>query len=334
MPHWLTYYSLIFGRLIAAVIACICFYVAFFMYEDEEGNWQNRLEEVWIQIDDRARLIEARTFAVFNRVAALLVDITDWIFGKRLFSFRTVTASINLSLAFMLMALATVVLLLDSTMLLEAVPVFCVGLGLLVLVFLPAVFPTKWTLAISSAPIIVFALRIPRFRPYGNLTMDKFWEIMLLSIVYSLISDIFAITIIRSLFRVISWTTSTFRMIKAVSILFAVPIVIVAFPMLGILIVLMLPGNYDRTQILGAASLIGFALNVSTFVYCVGPVALLAAIVLHRMLWPTLGRGTYAALRYRLLSNKKFLLGLGCLLMSIALNLEKIAIKDFVKLLG
>jgi hypothetical protein len=318
MPHWLTYYSLIFGRLIAAVIACICFYVAFFMYEDEEGNWQNRLEEVWIQIDDRARLIEARTFAVFNRVAALLVDITDWIFGKRLFSFRTVTASINKSLAFLL----------------EAVPVFCVGLGLLVLVFLPAVFPTKWTLAISSAPIIVFALRIPRFRPYGNLTMDKFWEIMLLSIVYSLISDIFAITIIRSLFRVISWTTSTFRMIKAVSILFAVPIVIVAFPMLGILIVLMLPGNYDRTQILGAASLIGFALNVSTFVYCVGPVALLAAIVLHRMLWPTLGRGTYAALRYRLLSNKKFLLGLGCLLMSIALNLEKIAIKDFVKLLG
>jgi len=31
---------------LAGLMACVCFYLAFFLYEDEEGVWQNRIEKL------------------------------------------------------------------------------------------------------------------------------------------------------------------------------------------------------------------------------------------------------------------------------------------------
>ena len=40
----------------AAVLAgVLAYYVAFFIYEDEEGKWQSRIENVWVSIHDKAK---------------------------------------------------------------------------------------------------------------------------------------------------------------------------------------------------------------------------------------------------------------------------------------
>ncbi len=55
MPHTLNPLVLVIGRVLAGMVAAMAFYLAFFLYEDEEGKWQNRLENVWIAVDPPKR---------------------------------------------------------------------------------------------------------------------------------------------------------------------------------------------------------------------------------------------------------------------------------------
>ncbi len=40
------------SRIPAGIIAAVAFYFAFFLYEDEEGVWQNRIEQPWVQVHE------------------------------------------------------------------------------------------------------------------------------------------------------------------------------------------------------------------------------------------------------------------------------------------
>jgi hypothetical protein len=64
-------------RAVAAFVGAIAFYAAFFMYEDEEGRWQNKLEELWIAIDDRARTVMSRSAALVAKVAEIVTSAFD-----------------------------------------------------------------------------------------------------------------------------------------------------------------------------------------------------------------------------------------------------------------
>jgi hypothetical protein len=41
-------------RFLALSIGAVALYAAVFMYEDQEGRWQNRIEKLWVVIHDRA----------------------------------------------------------------------------------------------------------------------------------------------------------------------------------------------------------------------------------------------------------------------------------------
>src|SRR5664280_1339737 len=71
--------------------------MAFFMYEDEQGRWQNRLNEFWVRVDDRAKITGRTSTALWNKISELVVSFLNKTFGARLFSARSVIASVNLS---------------------------------------------------------------------------------------------------------------------------------------------------------------------------------------------------------------------------------------------
>jgi hypothetical protein len=112
----------IIARGVAFAVACFSFYLAFFLYEDEKGLMQNRLESLWISIYERAKATDSLSTALFNKIGATLRWTFSTVFGASLFSIEAFLASTNLSLAItagMITLLSNVVLrrqanLLDS----------------------------------------------------------------------------------------------------------------------------------------------------------------------------------------------------------------------------
>lgn len=86
-------------RVACFMVGCFAIYIAVFMYEAESGRLQNRIEELWVTISDRAILVGSRTVALFSAVAVADTRMLNRIYGKRLISFRMVGISTITSLS-------------------------------------------------------------------------------------------------------------------------------------------------------------------------------------------------------------------------------------------
>src|SRR5580658_3564218 len=77
------------SRLLAVCVGALAYYAAFFMYEDEEGEWQNRIEKLWVAINDKEKLAGGnQASAFFNKVAYVTTRGFNKVLGRRLFSFQ------------------------------------------------------------------------------------------------------------------------------------------------------------------------------------------------------------------------------------------------------
>ena len=71
-------------RLAAAFAALAAFYVAWFVYEDEERRLQNKIETWWLQFDDVRSKVVSRQAAFVVVVAQRANGILDRMFGQAL----------------------------------------------------------------------------------------------------------------------------------------------------------------------------------------------------------------------------------------------------------
>jgi hypothetical protein len=81
---WLFFHSLAMLSVFLAGVFCIL--TAIFLYPNEEGTMQRKLEDVWVRVDDYQRLALSRHAAFMTGVAQLETRIFDTFFGKKLFS--------------------------------------------------------------------------------------------------------------------------------------------------------------------------------------------------------------------------------------------------------
>ncbi|HEY6249638.1 MAG TPA: hypothetical protein VI685_06730, partial [Candidatus Angelobacter sp.] len=96
---------LLIARFAVICFSCLLVYIALFMYEDEKGRLQNRLEELWIRIDDRQRAAAARHIAFLKAVLGLLSRGFDSLFGTKIFSLRSIAVTFCFSQASLLLLL-------------------------------------------------------------------------------------------------------------------------------------------------------------------------------------------------------------------------------------
>ncbi|KAB2835781.1 MAG: hypothetical protein F9K48_03530 [Candidatus Brocadia sp.] len=89
----------IFFRFLLITASVFCFYIAFLLYEDEEGKLQNKLEEWWIKINDAKSTSLSRQTRFMRHVSGLVCSWIDRIFGKQLFSLQSAGSSLWYSLA-------------------------------------------------------------------------------------------------------------------------------------------------------------------------------------------------------------------------------------------
>jgi hypothetical protein len=105
--------AILVGRAAAFVVALWLLYIAAFMYENEEGRLQNRLESAWIRLDDLRQKALSRHLSVTLAVTRHFNQLLDHLFGKRLLSTRALVVSAALSIA-SLFALEPVIRSLES----------------------------------------------------------------------------------------------------------------------------------------------------------------------------------------------------------------------------
>jgi len=95
MPPFVANLLFVLLHLLGAVLVCACF----FLYEDEEGKIQNKVEEWWVTLSDRQKQSRSKIAAFMREVARLTGSGFDRLFGSGLFSLRVIPVSIYLSFA-------------------------------------------------------------------------------------------------------------------------------------------------------------------------------------------------------------------------------------------
>jgi hypothetical protein len=91
----------IFLRILSLTGGLLSLYAAAFLYEDEYGRIQSKLEEWWIRLSDKQSLAISRHAAFMREVARLETQLLDGLFGDRLLSLRAIGVSQCLSVASM-----------------------------------------------------------------------------------------------------------------------------------------------------------------------------------------------------------------------------------------
>jgi hypothetical protein len=86
-------------RLVAACAAIAAFYVAWFVYEDEERKLQNKIEAWWIQFDDFRSKMVSRQAAIVVVVAQRATGILDCMFGQAVLAKDSIAAAVCLNVS-------------------------------------------------------------------------------------------------------------------------------------------------------------------------------------------------------------------------------------------
>jgi hypothetical protein len=336
------------GRVLAFVVACVAFYLAFFLYEDEEGVLRNRIDDLWIAVHDRARVTDSLSTALFNRIAHGLSAASNVVFGEALLSLRMFAVSTNVSLGGAVLVLAVLGLAIlgptspqhfEGSLECLALSLMFIGLAALVVCF-----PRRWVAAIACLPfwcalclMVVFASAwsqsaAAELGRAGVILFQIAMESLLPALVLSLISDALVLAAIRKLFSNIATSLTLGRILRSIGLLVAILLVIVPLPLLAPALLGKLNHEPGDFVIVGAAWLA--ALNVVTALYCLIPVFALMVVLGHRVIWPALSRLIYPFTRFGILVNRKAMAGVGSLGLAIALDLEHVGLREILKLLS
>jgi hypothetical protein len=335
---------MVVGRIAAGLVGVFAFYLAFCLYEDEQGKWQNRLDELWVSIDDRSKVTDRTSTAIFNKVGQVLITALNRLFGARLVSFEAVAVSIDLSLGFLcLTALVVPKFFLGPQARITRFMLvfFLAGTAIMfALAFLPPYFQKKWATFVSFLPLIAASgwyfdgLYLHRVS-WGAVGIN-----ILIPIGMSVISDLVAVYSIRRSFRSMAEAPSISCVVSTIGYLLIIVVIVFVLPLwvdfwgIGLLFH---SGFHHSHQllfsILGDASMI-VAFNISTALLCLAPLVVLVVVLGHKLIWPTLARIVYPVARHKLVTNRKALCWIGGICLMIAFNLEYVGLKEILKRIG
>jgi hypothetical protein len=270
-----------FIRVLGVVLIC----AGVFLYEDEEGNFQNKVEEWWIKLSDKQKASRSKVVAFMQEVARLTGSGFDRLFGQRLFSLRVVPVSIYFSFAsFFLFILLTFRYIKNPGEATRQGAFFMLAF-FLSLALVPAFFNNKWVLrlwwtvipgallSISGFIAFVFKTRGIRF------TFEGIGLVMLL-FVSSLLFDLIYIAVTRYTLRRIS----RIDRIPEIALMFIGNLLVLIVLLLGPIYIGLALAKYSPH----VGAVVFFSLPLNAIDILVGSAALLVALLLllHRLFWP------------------------------------------------
>src|ERR1035441_9118325 len=307
-------------RLVAIPVGLAAYYAAFFMYDDEEGKWQSRIETLWVAVNDREKLTGSRTSALFNKVAGITTGGFNRILGSRLFSFQSVGVSTGFALAALFLGVALIMfaILFRLARLRVSAPenfsgaasligYLCLAVGFicLLLAVLPSLLPSRWTVALSLSPFLLITFgtiqTIRLHRPVGSALA------LYVALVASFLSDVFLLVLVRYVVRRISEETSGFRLAVAVLIQVGVITLLVVAPFQAAGSLMVKFGQRPELRALLALGIFNAFTGIASSVFLLA----LLVVLLHKAMWPVLGRLLHSMARHQVLRNHWVLASIG-----------------------
>jgi hypothetical protein len=336
--HEFLHILLIVGRIAVVGVGCLAFYVAFFLYPDQEGRLQNRIEDVWVSVNDRAKVTGRLSIALFNRVAAIVERLFNRIFGARRFSYRLVSLSMNLSLAIPMAWLvhlyAHVISELSGMDILRFIvlplsPTVCAAIAIWC--------PRRWIVILTSIPvwIALCAEVLTKLDQVDTDAMPAYLLTMGSAVLLSIGSDICAVLLIRWSLSRLAEERSLLAIVQRIVVVAVLMFVIALLPWCLLLAWYGYPPLHSyRIIIYEDFTALIAGMNLATAIYCLVPVTLSLTVLGHRLLWPILNRLIFPIARFELIKNRKAMAGIGSLAILAGLGLKKVTLEDILKLFG
>lgn len=297
-----------FSRVAAVLAGLVAYYMAGLMYEDEEGRWQNRIEALWVAIDDRQRIVGSKTQALFDRVAEVVVSIYDRLFGPKILSWQFLGVSSSYSFAALLFGGTMIYshyLHIDLAYNIGII----VGIFSLICAIIPSLVPYRPAIVLSLLPLTINLSSVIITYLFTHRFMGLNWELTIVGVVSSAI----VLFLIRYTIRRVSERATPFRIATAIMMQLLTMGLLVYGP------VLVYGADVRKPYATVPLMLDIIAVNLFTAVGASLFLLVLFAVLIHRVVWPILARLVYPLARYQLFRNKAKMASLGtaCLIFAL-----------------
>ncbi len=317
------------ARAAAFAVGALAFYCAFFMYEDERGRLVNRVEQLWMAINDNKKRTGRTTPAVLNKVAVIVKRVLDRLLGRKLFSLQLIGVSLCYALSALFLGAAALFEWLHFRLVhigsippnlppnvLQLLSLAAKGLGVVGAVFmifavLPAIKRSGTTIVLSLVPPLLVLAGSVKLVILGRSTPAAG---LIIGLMLSLASDVVLLALVRATIRRLA--TESRLSVLMLSIIGQVAA-------LGILIVLPFEASGFLLVRYGSSSALqGFAtlaiFNLFTAIASSMFLLVLIFVLAHRALWPLMDRVVYPVAARRMLADPKIMAALGTTCMGVA----------------
>ena len=309
-----------FSRVIAAGAGCVFLYAAFFLYEDERGRLQNRLEELWISIDDEAQKAKNRSRAFLQEIVRIVSGTFDKIFGPKILSVRAVVVSLCYSISSYAIACSVSTARYNwVNWIAPPITVTNLRVAVFMAIFygLLGSFPMLakkgqrlWLVTACISICAPFVLSVASSSPLAESPVVP--EIkLLIAAGLAVASDFIFLAADRKLLR---WSLSAQTLLGSLAIVLGNIILGLSF----IAPQFTYPGNTVGYWMwtLWEVVTVACSANLVAVIIAFLIVMSMMILILHRLFWPLAARPVYAISHYRLVRNSKLLgmIGITCLL--------------------
>ena len=306
------------------LLGYLLLYCAVFLYENAEGKIQNRIEQWWVHLDDARIVARSRANAFLQGVARLTVRGFDRVLGERLVSFRFLGVSFCLSVASVLSFAFFGALHAHRP---SGGPLFR-SACFVAFALLPGIAPNRWVVRLWGLCLIVGVL-LPTsgflffiYLTRGAAFVGRGLGYVALAFGVSFACDVSYVALTRWALRRISVGQRGYE----IALMMGSNLLFLCGLFLGPIRLGVWMLRYWREG--GAAIGLSFCLNAIDFFAGSAALVLGLALLAHRLLWPVFERPLYALQRYRVISNKRLLWGLGLALAFLPTRMSF----DFLKL--
>jgi hypothetical protein len=307
------------------LLGLVLLYLAFFLRESDEGKLQNRLEELWVRIDDLSRTALTKQAAFIQGVSGFVTSGFDRVFGRGLFSAKAIFASLCFSAA----AIWLAVVLVESTMPtinngFSPFLAILVCVGTLYLGYAPRPFRYVGFVWAPAAVFVAFVyMTVPGQQQWS-------WNEPLAALAdttYTIPAALIAAGGVGSDIVFVAFTRYCLRINSRLRKPIAMMLLLVANGLAGLLLCLVpvvllrlvesrtwfrnWPHALETLLTLASSNLLDAFVGVLW-------VLVSAAAVAHLLVWPVLERPIYSAQRYGLVKQPKLLAAIGVLALLFA----------------
>jgi hypothetical protein len=281
---------------LAGIVGVLSLYLAFFSFKDSEGRSRDRIEDLWARIETEWKTGGSRLIALLRVVAQAADAILDGLLGQRLVSARSFGVSSSYALCGFWLA---------SSLLLENhdVRIVMLQVVLATLAFFcgscPLLLKGKSATAISLCPCLATPAIALGF--YRLPLLQSFF--VMLGLLLGFFAGFLTIVVERVQLRRVCTSGQLKGFLLTILLQALLPVLLFSLPV----VIDLYLGNDTVDTVAEILTYLNFSTELILLTFLIA----LVLVIMHKILWPVLGRFIYSLAQYRIVRMPVVMAALG-----------------------